>query len=152
MCGRTVRTPVGPALQQKSKKKQCRNNVPAPPQIAKKACLKGLETLSSARVKGCDKVSMSRVEPFGKVAERFASQQGTRFSVRSLVRFPQAFITRLFQTFQKVIPPSVDKIEPLSEVVLLQRDPTHFFHPLFKALLLQKGPTPFFIPPLLTSS
>ncbi|GBL97648.1 hypothetical protein AVEN_49150-1 [Araneus ventricosus] len=56
------------------------------------------------------KVSMTRVEPFGKVAERFASQQGTRFSVR----FPQAFITSLFQAFQKGVksPPSADKIEP----------------------------------------
>ncbi|GBM75439.1 hypothetical protein AVEN_157546-1 [Araneus ventricosus] len=48
---------------------------------------------------------MTRIELFGKVVERFASQQGTRFSVR----FPQAFITRLFQAFQKVVksPPSV---------------------------------------------
>ncbi|GBL99710.1 hypothetical protein AVEN_249749-1 [Araneus ventricosus] len=57
---------------------------------------------------------MTRVEPFGKVAERFASQQETRFSVRFLVRFPQAFIKSLFQAFQKVVksPPSADKIEP----------------------------------------
>ncbi|GBN04820.1 hypothetical protein AVEN_14041-1 [Araneus ventricosus] len=38
------------------------------------------------------KVFMTRVEPFGKVVKRFASQQETRFSVR----FLQAFITSLF--------------------------------------------------------
>ncbi|GBL80232.1 hypothetical protein AVEN_29202-1 [Araneus ventricosus] len=56
---------------------------------------------------------MTRVEPFGKVAESFAGQQEARFSVRFLVRFPQAFITGLFQAFQKVIksPPSADKLE-----------------------------------------
>ncbi|GBN43394.1 hypothetical protein AVEN_42388-1 [Araneus ventricosus] len=46
---------------------------------------------------------MTRVEPFGKVAERFASQQETRSSVRFLVRFPQAFITSLFQAFQNLV-------------------------------------------------
>ncbi|GBM34319.1 hypothetical protein AVEN_271859-1 [Araneus ventricosus] len=46
---------------------------------------------------------MTRVEPFGKVAERFASQQETRFSERVLVRFPQAFITSLFQAFLKLV-------------------------------------------------
>ncbi|GBM17374.1 hypothetical protein AVEN_13250-1 [Araneus ventricosus] len=72
---------------------------------------------------------MTRVEPFGKIAEKFASQQETRFSVR----FPQAFITSLFQAFQKVVksPPSADKIKPL---------------PLSEALLLQKGQPPFLTP------
>ncbi|GBM45164.1 hypothetical protein AVEN_241444-1 [Araneus ventricosus] len=72
-------------------------------------------------------VSMTRVGPFSKVAERFASQQEARFSVR----FPQAFITSLFQAFQKVFksPTSANKIEPslpLSEAILQQKDPTPF--------------------------
>ncbi|GBM86024.1 hypothetical protein AVEN_120338-1 [Araneus ventricosus] len=77
---------------------------------------------------------MTRIGPFGKVAERFASQQETRFSVR----FPQAFITILFQAFQNVdrSPPSTDKILP-SKALLLQRGQAPFPHPLFKAVLLQ---------------
>ncbi|GBN16189.1 hypothetical protein AVEN_111675-1 [Araneus ventricosus] len=89
---------------------------------------------------------MARVEPFGKVAERFASQQETRFSVRFLVRFPQAFITSLFQAFlkfvssfpqacfvafQKVVksPPSAGKIGPHSP--LRSRIPTERNPPFF---------------------
>ncbi|GBM65127.1 hypothetical protein AVEN_55171-1 [Araneus ventricosus] len=88
---------------------------------------------------------MTRVEPFGKVAERFASQQETRFSVR----FPQAFITNLFQAFLKLIsgfpqtcfmpfqrllraPPPADKIERPS--LLRSHTPS------------QKGLPPFFSP------
>ncbi|GBM06969.1 hypothetical protein AVEN_239670-1 [Araneus ventricosus] len=61
------------------------------------------------RQQGCrvvTKVSMTRVEPFGKVVERFASQQETRFSVRFLVRFPQACFrlsSSLFQAFFKLV-------------------------------------------------
>ncbi|GBN90700.1 hypothetical protein AVEN_204502-1 [Araneus ventricosus] len=81
---------------------------------------------------------MTRVEPFGKVAERFASQQERRFSVRFLVRFPQAFITSLFQAFQKAVksPPSADKIDPPSPLRSRRVQPPffgknkHFFTPL----------------------
>ncbi|GBM46939.1 hypothetical protein AVEN_241168-1 [Araneus ventricosus] len=74
---------------------------------------------------------MTRVEPFGKVAERFAIQQEKSFCVRFLVRFPQAFITSLFRAFLKLVPPfqkvvksppSAEKIEPPS--YLLSRIPT----------------------------
>ncbi|GBM74843.1 hypothetical protein AVEN_81709-1 [Araneus ventricosus] len=53
-------------------------------------------------------VFMTRVEPFGKVRETFASQRETWFSVR----FRQAFITSLFQAFQKAVksPPAVNEI------------------------------------------
>ncbi|GBO22513.1 hypothetical protein AVEN_29474-1 [Araneus ventricosus] len=53
-------------------------------------------------------VFMTRVEPFGKVAETFASQRETWFSVR----FRQAFITSLFQAFQKAVKslPAVNEI------------------------------------------
>ncbi|GBM51545.1 hypothetical protein AVEN_130219-1 [Araneus ventricosus] len=89
---------------------------------------------------------MTRVEPFGKLAERFSSQQETRFPARFLIRLPQAFITSLFQAFHKVVKihPSEDKMEPPSEAALLQRGPTPICHPLFKAVLLQRDPTPFF--------
>ncbi|GBO06829.1 hypothetical protein AVEN_38852-1 [Araneus ventricosus] len=87
------------------------------------------------------KVSMTRVEPFGKVAERFASQQETRFS--------QSFITSLFQAIRKVkSPSSAEKIEPPSP--FRSRTPTkapHFFHPLFKAVLIQRGSNHLFYSP-----
>ncbi|GBL97649.1 hypothetical protein AVEN_49151-1 [Araneus ventricosus] len=82
------------------------------------------------------KVAMTRVGPFGKVAERFASQQETSFSVTFLVRFPQAFITTLFQAFQKIVKtlPLADKIKPIhpSEALLLQRGQRPFFTPSSK--------------------
>ncbi|GBL87535.1 hypothetical protein AVEN_21160-1, partial [Araneus ventricosus] len=85
------------------------------PRYQRKLVKKDLETLSSATVK-----CVTKVEPFAKVAERFARQQETRFSVR----FPQAFITSLFQAFQKVFksPHLADKIEPPSP--LRSRTPT----------------------------
>ncbi|GBO03955.1 hypothetical protein AVEN_250176-1 [Araneus ventricosus] len=65
------------------------------------------------------KFFMIRVEPFGRVAERFASQQETRFPVRFSVRFPPSFYYKLvsgfpqacFMPFQKVVknPPSAKK-------------------------------------------
>ncbi|GBM93450.1 hypothetical protein AVEN_207856-1 [Araneus ventricosus] len=98
---------------------------------------------------------MTRVEPFGKVGERFPSQQ-ERFSVRFLVRFPQAFITSLFPAFQKVVksPPSADKIEPLSpsEAVLLQRGPTSLSSPHLQSRAPTERSNLFFIPLLRTSS
>ncbi|GBO08831.1 hypothetical protein AVEN_76283-1 [Araneus ventricosus] len=88
---------------------------------------------------------MTWFEPFGKLAERFASQQETRFSVRFLVRFPQAFIASLFQAFLKLVSgfpkacfmpfqkivkssPSAEKIElpSTSEAVFLQRGTPSF--------------------------
>ncbi|GBM64772.1 hypothetical protein AVEN_92094-1 [Araneus ventricosus] len=99
-------------------------------QTAKKACLKDFENLVVT------KVSMTRVGPFGKVAERFDSQQETRFSVR----FPQAFITGFpqacFMPFQKVVksPPSAEKIGSPSTLRNRIRGEKN---PLFKAVLLQ---------------
>ncbi|GBM39721.1 hypothetical protein AVEN_47525-1 [Araneus ventricosus] len=80
---------------------------------------------------------MTRVEPFGKVAERFASQQETRFSVRFLVRFLQASLKQAcFMPFQKVVksPPSAEKIGPISP---LRSRFSYREDPLFKAVLLQ---------------
>ncbi|GBL82821.1 hypothetical protein AVEN_106348-1 [Araneus ventricosus] len=101
-------------------------------QIAKKPCLKGFGNLVVD--KSCYKGFMTRVEPFGKVAERFASQQETRFSVR----FPEAFITSLFQAFNKVVksPPSADKIEP--PFPLPSRTPTEGSNPLFLSSFLSR--------------
>ncbi|GBN41716.1 hypothetical protein AVEN_103546-1 [Araneus ventricosus] len=99
---------------------------------------------------------MTRVEPFGKIAERFASQQETRFSARFLVRFPQAFITSLLQAIQKVVksPPSADKIEPTSLLrSRLQNGPTlPTFSPPLQSCTSTEESNPFFIPLLLTSS
>ncbi|GBN37950.1 hypothetical protein AVEN_166169-1 [Araneus ventricosus] len=83
---------------------------------------------------------MTRVQPFDKVEERFASQQGTRFSVRVLVRFPQAFITSLFHAFSEGCkePTFGGKIEPSSPLrsrIATERNP--LFSPLFKAVLPQ---------------
>ncbi|GBN64021.1 hypothetical protein AVEN_136677-1 [Araneus ventricosus] len=96
---------------------------------------------------------MIRVEPFDKVAERFASQQETRFSVRFLVRFaPQAIITSLFQAFQKVVksPPSAGKIEPLlpppKRTPTEESNPPHFFTTSSK-LYFYRGVQPSFLFP-----
>ncbi|GBN38324.1 hypothetical protein AVEN_116128-1, partial [Araneus ventricosus] len=70
--------------------------------IAKKACLKGFGNLVVGKGKGT-KVSMTRMQPFGKVAGSLASQQETKFSVRFLVRFPQTFIASLFHAFLKLV-------------------------------------------------
>ncbi|GBO27008.1 hypothetical protein AVEN_163940-1 [Araneus ventricosus] len=103
---------------------------------------------------GATKVSMTKVEPFGKVAESFASQQETKFSVRCLVRFPKLLLqacvrpsSSLFQTFRKVVksPPSADKIEPPS-------DPYSYRGVQTPLQSRTEGNNPFFIPLLLTSS
>ncbi|GBN51766.1 hypothetical protein AVEN_52943-1 [Araneus ventricosus] len=100
---------------------------------------------------------MTRVEPFGKVEERFASQKETTFSVRFTVRFAQAFITSLFQAFQKVVqsPPSEDKTEPPCR--LRSRTPTEgsnspFLTPSSKPCSYRGVQPPFLSPLLLTLS
>ncbi|GBN75868.1 hypothetical protein AVEN_155144-1 [Araneus ventricosus] len=92
---------------------------------------------------------MTRVETFGKVEERFASQQETRFSVLFLVRFPQAFITSLFQAFQRLVKssPTAGKIEPPSEAVLLQRGPTLLLSPPLQSRAPTERFNPFFCSP-----
>ncbi|GBM35411.1 hypothetical protein AVEN_181510-1 [Araneus ventricosus] len=86
---------------------------------------------------------MTRVEAFSKVAERFASQQETRF----LVRFPQDFNTSLFQAFQKVVksPPSVGKIELPSS--LRSRTPTEGSNPPLQSRTPTERSYPHFYSP-----
>ncbi|GBM39739.1 hypothetical protein AVEN_68586-1 [Araneus ventricosus] len=101
-------------------------------QIAKKACLKGLGNLVVGKGKGLSQRFPWQGNLTARQRKVSLDKQETIFSVRLIVRFPQTFITSLFQAFKRVAksPPSADKIEPLSEAVLLQRVPTPFFIPL----------------------
>ncbi|GBN18424.1 hypothetical protein AVEN_151811-1 [Araneus ventricosus] len=92
---------------------------------------------------------MTIVEPFGKVAERFAIEQETTFSVS----FLQAFITSLFQAFQKVVksPPSADKIEPPfpppKPYSYRGAQPSPLFSPPLQSCASTDGSNPFFYSP-----
>ncbi|GBN26561.1 hypothetical protein AVEN_210126-1 [Araneus ventricosus] len=69
---------------------------------------------------------MTRVEPFIEVAERFASQQETRFSVtNSYYKLVSGFPQACFMPFQKVVksPPSAGGIEPPSKPYSYREEP-----------------------------